>query len=176
MNIQKFTLLVFSITCWLAPCYDKGPLFPLKQPDAWASPKKPKSPGSIFRASEPVHGSNTDEAGVTPPHMGWFTPEQQQLVPTVSACPLQCHLHTPGCVSSPLLLQHPALNPKWHPRACPSQREAPRSCGKQVVLRGRKPQSTLPSNTGQIPVSRPVRWTQCLGSTGEEKEDLRTSP
>ena len=101
--------------------------------------------------------------------MGWFTPERQWLVPTASACPLQCHLHAPGCVPSPLLFQHPVLDPKWCPWACPSRREAPRSWGRLAVLRSRKPQSTLPSNMGQIPISCSVRWTQCLGSTGKKR-------
>ena len=153
-----------NVRCWCSvspagwlPADDKGPLFPLKQPDAWASPEKPGSLGSVFRSSNSIHGSNIDEAGFIPPHMGWFTPEQQRLVLTASACPLQCHLHTPRCVPSPLLFQHPALDPKWCPWACPSWREAPRSWGRQAVLRGRKPQSTLPSNPRQIPVSRSVR-------------------
>ena len=146
MNIQKCTFA--SPACWL-PADDEGPLFSLKS--LMPGPRQPQKPRQQRLQSIKARSSeqcsrgriHTTTQGVVNPSTAAASPG---CLPLAVSRP--CRFHGPGCVPTSLLFQHPDPGPKWGPSACPSQSEASRACGKQVVLRGRRPQSTLTSNTG----------------------------
>ena len=61
---KRANLISRNVRCWCSvspagwlPVDDKGPLFPLKQPDAWASPEKPEAQEASSEPQSPSMGA-----------------------------------------------------------------------------------------------------------------------